>query len=92
MDINMLEPVTIVVMLGGLIGILLILGAPIKPVRVAGQVLVKVMVGALGLFLINSLGMLVDLHVPINLVTAAVSGILGIPGIIALFAIEHMIL
>lgn len=92
MDISTFEPATIVVVLGGLMGLLLILGAPIKPIRVVGSGLVKIMIGALGLFIINSIGTLMDFHIPINLVTACISGFLGIPGMAALIAIDQIIL
>lgn len=92
MDVSAFEPTTIVVILGGLIGLLLILGAPIKPVRIVGSALVKVMIGALGLFIINSIGTLMGFHIPINLITACISGFLGIPGMAALIAIDQIVL
>lgn len=92
MDITVFEPITIFIIFGGLIGLLLILGAPLKPIRIFGNALVRVMVGALALFLINSLGTMVGLHIPINFATASVSGFLGIPGMIALIAIEQFVL
>jgi inhibitor of the pro-sigma K processing machinery len=92
MDISTFEPTTIVVVLGGLMGLLLILGAPIKPIRMVGSGLVKIMIGALGLFIINSIGTLMDFHIPINLITASICGFLGIPGMAALIAIDQIIL
>lgn len=92
MDVSAFEPTTIVVILGGLIGLLLILGAPIRPVRIAGGALVKVMIGALGLFIINSIGTLMGFHIPINLITACIAGFLGIPGMAALIAIDQIVL
>lgn len=92
MDVNTFEPITIVVILGGLIGLMLILGAPIKPIRLVGRGLIKVMLGALGLFIINSFGTFIGFHIPINFVTAAISGFLGIPGMAALLAIDQIVL
>jgi len=92
MDVSTFEPTTIVVILGGLIGLLLIVGAPIKPVRMIGSGLVKIMIGSLGLFIINSIGTLMGFHIPINLLTASISGFLGIPGMAALLAIEQIVL
>ncbi|WP_458411441.1 pro-sigmaK processing inhibitor BofA family protein [Schinkia sp. CFF1] len=92
MDVSAFEPTTIVVILGGIIGLLLILGAPIKPVRMVGGGLIRIMLGALGLFIINSIGTLMGFHIPINLVTASVSGLLGIPGMAALIAIDQFVL
>ncbi|HHW36675.1 MAG TPA: pro-sigmaK processing inhibitor BofA [Bacillales bacterium] len=92
MDIGTFEPTTIIVVLGGLMGLLLILGAPIKPIRMVGSGLIKIMIGALGLFIINSIGTLMDFHIPINFVTACIGGFLGIPGMAALIAIDQIIL
>ncbi|HHY71946.1 MAG TPA: pro-sigmaK processing inhibitor BofA [Bacillus bacterium] len=92
MDVTTFEPTTIVVILGGFIGLLLILGAPIKPIRMVGSGFVRIMLGALGLFIINSIGTLMGLHIPINLITASISGFLGIPGMVALIAINQIVL
>jgi inhibitor of the pro-sigma K processing machinery len=87
-----LDPILIISVLGGLILLLLFIGAPVKPFRLVGQVFVKVMIGALLLFFLNAFGSTFDLHIPINLATSTVSGLLGIPGIIALVVIETFIL
>ena len=77
---------------GVLILLLLSKGAPIKPLRFIGTTFVKLLIGALLLFFLNTLGNQFDVHVPINLITSAVSGLLGIPGIFALVAIEMWII
>jgi len=87
-----MDPIIIVAIIGGIILLLLSVGAPIKPIRFIGQGLVKVMIGALLLFFLNAFGSTFDLHVPINLATSTVSGFLGIPGIVALVVIESFIL
>lgn len=81
-----------VLLVGGLIFLLLVMGAPIKPLRFLGQSIIKVMIGALFLFFLNSVGTYVNIHIPINLVTATVSGFLGLPGLAALLAIDYFIL
>jgi inhibitor of the pro-sigma K processing machinery len=86
------DPVVMISVLGGLIVLLLILGTPFKPIKYIGQGIVRILIGALFLFFLNTFGTLIDLHIPINIVTASVSGILGIPGLIALIAIEQFIL
>ena len=78
--------------LGGLILLLLSIGAPIKPLRFIGTTFAKLLIGALLLFFLNTLGNQFGIHVPINLTTSAVSGFLGIPGIFALVAIEMWII
>ncbi|MFC0274875.1 pro-sigmaK processing inhibitor BofA family protein [Metabacillus herbersteinensis] len=86
-----MEPILVFSVLGGLILVLLFVGAPIRPLRWVGQVLVKITVGALLLFFVNAFGTSLDLHIPINLITSSISGLLGIPGLLALIVIKTMI-
>ncbi|MCC3359556.1 pro-sigmaK processing inhibitor BofA family protein [Bacillus sp. REN16] len=86
-----MEPKIVISILGGLIVLVLLMGAPLKPIRFVGQVFVKVLIGALFLFFLNAFGTSFDLHVPINLVTSAVSGLLGLPGLAALVIIDLFI-
>jgi inhibitor of the pro-sigma K processing machinery len=87
-----MEPVYVFSILGGIIILLLVAGAPLKSMRWAGQVLVKVVIGALFLFFINAFGTSIGLHIPINLTTAGISGLLGLPGVAALIIIKMVIL
>ncbi|OIJ16230.1 transcriptional regulator [Anaerobacillus arseniciselenatis] len=87
-----MDPIIIVTLLGGVIFLLLVLGAPIKPLRFVGQGMIKLIIGALFLFFLNAFGSVVDYQIPINFVTASVSGFLGIPGLIVLIAIDLLIL
>ncbi|MBY0148938.1 pro-sigmaK processing inhibitor BofA family protein [Neobacillus niacini] len=87
-----MEPIVIISILGGLILILLFSGAPFKPARFIGQAVVKVLIGALLLFFLNTAGNSFGIHVPINFATSAVSGFLGIPGLVALAAIQKFII
>jgi len=87
-----LEPIVVISILGGLILLLLFSGAPLKPVRFVGQTVVKFLIGALFLFFLNVAGNRYGIHVPINFATSAVSGFLGIPGLVALVAIQHWVL
>jgi inhibitor of the pro-sigma K processing machinery len=88
----LLQPVYIISILGGLILLLLFSGAPFKPIRFIGQSVIKLLIGALLLFFLNVGGSRYGLHVPINVATSAVSGFLGIPGLVALAAIQHFVL
>jgi inhibitor of the pro-sigma K processing machinery len=89
---SLLEPIVIISVLGSLIVLLLFAGAPIKPLRFLGQGLTKLLIGALFLFFLNAFGNQYGIHVPINLITASVSGLLGIPGLLALVAIQSWVL
>jgi inhibitor of the pro-sigma K processing machinery len=87
-----LEPIVVISILGGLILLLLFSGAPFKPVRFVGQAAIKLVIGALFLFFLNVAGNRFGIHVPINFATSAVSGVLGIPGLFALVAVQHWVL
>ncbi|MET3322654.1 UNVERIFIED_ORG: inhibitor of the pro-sigma K processing machinery [Peribacillus simplex] len=87
-----MEPVVFVAVIGGLILMLLIIGAPIKPIRFLGHGVIKIIIGAVFLFFLNTLGNQAGIHVPINLATSAVAGLLGIPGVAALAAIGYWII
>ncbi|MBI0581355.1 pro-sigmaK processing inhibitor BofA family protein [Neobacillus cucumis] len=87
-----MEPIIIISILGGLIVILLFSGAPFKPARFIGQAAIKLVIGALFLFFLNVAGNRFGIHVPINFATSTVSGFLGIPGMIALVAIQKWII
>ncbi|WP_409303597.1 pro-sigmaK processing inhibitor BofA family protein [Peribacillus sp. SCS-155] len=84
-------PYIFVGIIGALILLLLVTGTSIKPVRIIGQGLIKLVIGAVFLFFLNELGNKAGIHVPINIMTAAVSGFLGIPGVVALAAIDYWV-
>lgn len=87
-----MDPVYVISILGGLIVILLLVGAPVKPVRIIGQSVAKILIGALLLFFLNAFGTSIGLHIPINFVTSVISGLLGLPGIAALVIIQKYII
>ncbi|MFD0051993.1 pro-sigmaK processing inhibitor BofA family protein [Actinomycetes bacterium NPDC127524] len=86
-----MEPIVIVGIIVGLILLLLFAGAPLKPIRFAGQGIIRLIIGAIFLFFLNVLGNRLGIHVPINLATSAVAGLLGIPGVAALAAIDYWV-
>ncbi|WP_338471250.1 pro-sigmaK processing inhibitor BofA family protein [Niallia sp. XMNu-256] len=87
-----MEPIVVIAILGLIIFLLLFAGSSFKPIRLISQGVVKLIIGALFLFFLNIIGNQFGIHVPINLVTSAVSGILGIPGLFALVAIDMWII
>ncbi|MBA4537682.1 pro-sigmaK processing inhibitor BofA family protein [Bacillus aquiflavi] len=87
-----MKPIIIIPVLGGLILLLLLAGAPVKPLRLVGQSIVKLLIGALFLFFLNAVGNQFGLHVPINFITSAISGFLGLPGLFSLIAIQMWVL
>lgn len=86
-----MEPVVILSLLAAMIILLLILGAPFKSFKWLGTGAIRLLVGALFLFFLNTFGAIFDYHLPINFFTAAVSGFLGVPGIVALIFLDMLI-
>lgn len=78
----------IIAVIVGLVLLLLFIGAPVKPMRYIGQGVIKLLIGAILLFFLNTLGNQYGIHVPINFITTMISGFLGIPGLAALVAIQ----
>ena len=76
----------------GMILLLFLIGTPFKPFRYLGRFSVKLIVGAVLLFIVNIIGGNYGLHIPINPSTTLVSGILGFPGIAALIVIQKWII
>ncbi|MGO4890597.1 pro-sigmaK processing inhibitor BofA family protein [Anaerobacillus sp. MEB173] len=87
-----MDPVIMVSLIAVLIFILLIVGAPFRALRFIGQGVIRLMIGALFLFFLNAFGSMIGFHIPINFITATISGFLGIPGIVALIAIKQFII
>ncbi|MGM8213865.1 pro-sigmaK processing inhibitor BofA family protein [Virgibacillus sp. W0430] len=72
----------------GLIILLLLIGAPVKPMRFIASSSVKIGIGILLLFFFNVFGGAIGLHIPINLFTVIISGFLGVFGVSSLAAIQ----
>lgn len=62
------------------------------PVGFFGALLRNLVVGCVALLVIDYLGKAAGIHVPLNLTSAGVAGVLGLPGIAALAVFEKWIL
>jgi inhibitor of the pro-sigma K processing machinery len=62
------------------------------PLHWIGKGIFHLVIGALLLFFLNLIGGVFDFQVPLNLVTVAIAGFLGIPGTIALACIKLFII
>lgn len=54
------------------------------------KLLLNIVIGLLMILLVNNFGAPIGLHIPFNTVTALVSGILGIPGVLILIVINYI--
>lgn len=82
----------IIAFLVGILLVFILTGKIITLFRWLGQAVVKLAIGALLLFFLNAIGSHFDVHVPINFITALISGFLGIPGVLALAVIDIWII
>ncbi|MCE7792801.1 pro-sigmaK processing inhibitor BofA family protein [Salipaludibacillus sp. CUR1] len=87
-----MEPLVMLSLLAGMIFLLLMIGAPVKFLKFVGTGAVRLLIGALLLFFLNTFGSAFDYHLPINVFTASVSGFLGVPGIIALIFTDMLLI
>ncbi|MED1206081.1 pro-sigmaK processing inhibitor BofA family protein [Heyndrickxia acidicola] len=87
-----MNPTVVIAGIIGLILILLLAGSKGKPLKLVGQISIRLIIGAIFLFFLNQLGGQFGIHVPINGVTTCISGFLGIPGVIGLTIIQTWIL
>ncbi|WP_124726290.1 pro-sigmaK processing inhibitor BofA family protein [Staphylospora marina] len=73
---------------GGLLVLMAASRSVVRPLRWIWYGLISAAVGALVLFVVNLLGQAIHLHIPINPVTALIAGVLGIPGVCYLAAVQ----
>ena len=83
MDIN-----NLIVFLGCIIIIFLIGKFFVVPLKIILKILGNSMLGAVIIFLVNSIGDLYGFHIGLNVITTLVVGILGIPGAILLIILK----
>ncbi|MBK5348129.1 pro-sigmaK processing inhibitor BofA family protein [Bacillus sp. TH22] len=82
----------IIVGILSLVFIFLVFGVSVKPIRFIGKALFHVTLGIALLFIVNVAGTYFDFHIPINMGTATVSSLLGMPGVAALVIIKLYIM
>ncbi|MBO0995515.1 pro-sigmaK processing inhibitor BofA family protein [Bacillus sp. SD088] len=83
-----MSPIIVISIVAGVILLLVVVGLPTKVFRWMGLSLMKLLIGALFLFFLNAIGNQFGLAVPINFITSAISGFLGLPGVAALAIIQ----
>ncbi|SFE64057.1 pro-sigmaK processing inhibitor BofA family protein [Alteribacillus iranensis] len=87
-----MDPIVIASLAGIGICLFLLLGPSTKWMKWTGSIFVRLVVGAVALFLLNVFGGVFEYHLPINLFTVSVSGLLGFPGVLMLVAVDLFIL
>ena len=69
-----------------IIGMLLVV-----PIKIIIKLIINGVLGALLLFVVNIIGRFANFAIPINPVSAIVTGLLGIPGVILLFILQKIL-
>ncbi|MGM8215736.1 pro-sigmaK processing inhibitor BofA family protein [Bacillaceae bacterium W0354] len=87
-----MDPIVITLAFIAVVVLLLFFGPPMQILRWTSKGVIKLVVGALFIFFANVFGSMFGLHIPINLITSAIAGFLGIFGLGSLIAIHFLIL
>lgn len=85
LDIN-----TIVVYLGCIIFLFIIGKVFVLPIKFIFKLIGNSILGGILIFIVNLIGSLFEFHVGLNIVTAIVTGILGIPGVVLLCFLKFL--
>lgn len=81
---------TVIIFLFGIILLYILIKALAVPLKYLGMLIVNVILGGLGLWLVNVFGGAIGIQLGINLVTAAVVGVLGVPGVLLLVTLQWL--
>ncbi|MGP4073068.1 pro-sigmaK processing inhibitor BofA family protein [Piscibacillus sp. B03] len=87
-----MDPIVVILTIVAIMVLLLFFGRPLKIMRWTSYGVLKVVIGALFIFFANVFGAMFGLHIPINLITSAIAGFLGLFGVGALILIHLMII
>jgi inhibitor of the pro-sigma K processing machinery len=82
------------IVLAWVAGILIVLALGkvlLLPMKVILRLIINGLLGGLAIFLINLLGQPIGFFIPLNIVSALVAGILGLPGIILLVILKFLL-
>ncbi len=85
LDIN-----TIVVYLGCIIFLFIIGKIFVLPIKFILKLIGNSIIGGILIFIVNLVGSLFGFHIGLNIITAIVTGILGIPGVVLLCFLKFL--
>ena len=86
MDVKML-----LIYVACIIGIIIMGKIFIVPIKIICKLIINSILGVILLYIINLVGSMWGLHIGINVITALIVGILGIPGAILLTILKILI-
>ena len=61
------------------------------PIKIVWKLAVNGVVGGLVLILVNFIGGFFGINIPINIITALTTGILGVPGVVMILILQYIL-
>ena len=87
-----MESTNIILIVGGALLLWLFIKIFKKPIKWIFKLLLNTLAGFVMLFILNFLGGFIGLHITVGWLSALVTGVLGLPGIILLLLIENLVI
>lgn len=75
----------------GIIILLIIAKLLLLPLKLLIKLVINALIGGIGLIIFNFVGGLFGVHIGLNFLTAIVTGILGVPGIILILLLQNLL-
>lgn len=61
------------------------------PIKIVWKLIVNAVIGGITLILINFLGAFLGVYIPINIITALITGLLGVPGVVLILILQYIL-
>lgn len=74
----------------GMFGLFVFVCMFIVPLKYALKLLFNSILGGVAIVVINLVGKAVGIHISLNLLTAAIAGILGVPGVLVILFFQNL--
>lgn len=75
----------------GIIMLFLVAKLLILPIKIVWKLAVNALIGGITLLLINFIGGFFGLYIQINIITALIAGILGVPGVVMILILQYIL-
>ena len=75
----------------GIIMLFLVAKLLLIPIKIVWKLAVNAVIGGITLLLINFIGGFFGLYIPINIITALTTGILGVPGVVMILILQYIL-
>lgn len=79
---------SVIIYILAVIGVCLIAKLLSAPIKIVFKLFINAVVGAIALIIINYIGAFFSFHIDLNIISAIIAGVLGVPGIVILIILE----